>query len=71
MKNYWELGADLDLGTYPRDQELQFSLTDLDNETNFKNIQGTRHQGDPQWCADRFTYKYNSHGFRSREFDLD
>ena len=37
MKNYWELGFTLDLGTYPRDQELQFSLTDLDNETNFKN----------------------------------
>ena len=71
MKNYWELGADLDLGTYPRDQELQFSLTDLDNETHFKNIQGTQHQGDPRWRTDSFTYKYNSHGFRSQEFDLD
>lgn len=70
MKNYWTLGGGIDLGTYPRNQELQFSLTDLDNETNFKNIQGTRHQGDPQWHADSFNYKYNSHGFRSCEFDL-
>jgi hypothetical protein len=70
MKNYWELGATLDLGTYPCDQEMQFSLSDRDTEQHFKNIQGTRHQGDPQWRADSFTYKYNSHGFRSYEFDL-
>lgn len=70
MKNYWELGGSLDLGTYPRGQEMQFSLSDLDNEERFKNIQGTRHQGDPQWRADSFTYKYNSYGFRSNEFDL-
>jgi len=70
MKNHWELGATLDLGTYPCDQEMQFSLSDLDSEQNFKNIQGTRHQGHPQWHTDSFTYKYNSHGFRSQEFDL-
>lgn len=70
MKNYWSLGATLDLGTYPKGQELQFSVSDFDNETHFNNIQGTRYQGHPQWHADSFTYKYNSHGFRSREFDL-
>lgn len=70
MKNYWELGGTLDLGTYPRNQELQFSLNDLDNKQQFYNIQGTRHQGHPQWTADSFTYKYNSYGFRSQEFDL-
>jgi hypothetical protein len=71
MKNYWELGATLDLGTYPRNQELKFSLSDLDNEQNFKNIQGTRYQGHPIWHADSFTYKYNYNGFRSREFNID
>lgn len=71
MINYWQLGNTLDLGTYPRNQELQFSPSDLDSEERFKNIQGTRHQGHPMWRADSFTYKYNSHGFRSREFDLD
>jgi len=70
MKNYWQLGASLDLGTYPRGQEMQFSLSDLDREERFNNIQGTRHQGDPQWRADSFTYKYNSYGFRSNEFDV-
>lgn len=70
MKNHWQLGGTLDLGTYPRNQEMQFSISDLDNETQFKNIQGTRHQGHPQWRADSFTYKYNSNGFRSCEFDL-
>lgn len=69
MKNYWTLGSTLDLGTYPRGQELQFSLSDLDNEQHFKNIQGTRHQGHPKWHADSFTYKYNSYGFRSQEFN--
>jgi hypothetical protein len=69
MKNYWSLGSTLDLGTYPRGQELQFSLSDLDNEQHFKNIQGTRHQGNPEWHADSFTYKYNSYGFRSQEFN--
>ena len=70
MKNHWELGATLDLGTYPRDQEMQFSLSDLDSLERFNNIQGTRQQGHPDWRADSFTYKYNSHGFRSCEFDL-
>ena len=71
MKNYWQLGSTLDLGIYPRDQEMKFSLSDLDSQKRFNNIQGTRHQGHPQWTADSFTYKYNSHGFRSREFDLN
>jgi hypothetical protein len=70
MKNYWELGSTLDLGTYPRNQETQFSLSDLDSEQNFKNIQDTRYQGYSMWQADSFTYKYNSFGFRSCEFDL-
>lgn len=69
--NYWELGKTLDLGTYPKNQELTFSLSDLDNEERFKNIQGTRYQGHPQWTASSFTYKYNSFGFRSCEFNLD
>lgn len=71
MKNYWGLGTGLNLGTYPCIQEMQFSLTDLDNEQNFNNIKGTRHQGHPSWQANSFTYKYNSCGFRSREFNLD
>jgi len=71
MKNYWQLGTTLDLGTYPKNQELQFSLTDLDNEERFNSVQGTKHQGHPCWVADSFTYKYNSYGFRSCEFDLE
>lgn len=64
MMNYWKLGGTLDLGTYPRSQELQFSLTDTDNEKRF-------YKNPPAgWSADSFTYKYNSYGFRSREFDL-
>ena len=64
MKNYWELAATLNLGTYPYNQELQFSLTDLDNEDNFNKLPPSN------WSKNSFTYKYNSHGFRSREFDL-
>jgi hypothetical protein len=64
MKNYWQLGSTLDLGIYPRNQEMQFSLLDLDNKDNFAKLPS----GD--WRADSFTYKYNSHGFRSCEFDL-
>lgn len=69
--NYWKLGLGLNVGTYPPGEEMRFSLSDLDNETQFNNIQGTRHQGHPMWTADSFTYKYNSHGFRSVEFDLN
>jgi hypothetical protein len=65
MKNNWELGGTLDLGTYPRNQEMLFSLTDLDSEENFKKLVKSH------WSADSFTYKYNSQGFRSREFDLN
>jgi hypothetical protein len=68
--NFWELGKTLNLGTYKPNTEMQFSLSDLDTEEKFNNIQGTRYQGHPLWLADSFTYKYNSHGFRSREFDL-
>lgn len=71
MTNYWQLGDTLDLGTYPKNQELQFSPSDLDSEERFNNIQGTRHQGHLDWTADSFTYTYNSYGFRSREFNLD
>lgn len=65
MKNYWQLGATLDLGTYPRNQELQFSLTDLDNEDNFNKLPPNN------WFKNSFTYKYNSYGFRSQEFNLN
>jgi len=70
MKNYWKLGATLDLGIYPHNQEMQFSLTDLDTEDRFKNVQVIRFIGKQDWQADSFTYKYNSCGFRSQEFDL-
>jgi hypothetical protein len=65
MKNYWELGATLDLGIYPKNTEIQFSTnTDLDTEERF------RKNSSSNWQADSFTYRYNSYGFRSREFDL-
>jgi hypothetical protein len=70
MKNYWQLGSTLDLGTYPCNQEMQFSPSDLDSENHFKNLSISSFQGKQEWRPDSFTYKYNSHGFRSREFDL-
>jgi len=64
MKNYWVLGGTLDIGTYPRKQEMNFSLSDLDSEERFNTLPPSN------WTKDSFTYKYNSYGFRSCEFDL-
>lgn len=62
LKDHWGYQNSLDLGTYPRNQELQFSLTDMDTEQRFN-------QDPPEnWSRESFSYKYNSHGFRSREF---
>lgn len=63
LVNYWELSGTLDLGTYPKDQEIQFSLTDLDSEEQFNKLAVSN------WQKDSFTYKYNSCGFRSQEFN--
>lgn len=64
LKSHWDFANTLDLGTYPRNQEMWFSLTDLDSEH--------RYDSDPpdNWEKYSFSYRYNSHGFRSREFDL-
>ena len=61
--NYWTFAKTLNIGPYPRDQELQFSLSDLDNEEWFDKLPPS------EWRKESFTYKYNSHGFRSRPFD--
>ena len=65
--NYWNLGSTLDLGKYPKNQETQFSLTDLDSEDRFFN---NTKKFDQQYSSNSFTYKYNSYGFRSQEFNL-
>jgi len=66
MKNYWELGTTLDLGTYPKNTQIQFSTNaDLDTEERF------RKNPTPGWQADSFNYRYNSLGFRSREFNIN
>jgi hypothetical protein len=64
MKNYWTYG-ELPIGRYPPNSETNFSEMDLDNETNF-SLHKT-----PGWSKDSFTYKYNSHGFRTAELDAD
>jgi hypothetical protein len=64
MKNYWIYG-EIPIGRYPPNTESQFSPLDLDNEGNF-NIHKPL-----GWSKDSFSYKYNSYGFRSREFDLN
>jgi hypothetical protein len=62
LKNYWELSGTLDLGKYPKNQEMFFSLTDTDTEENYdKNPH-------PNWAKFSVKYKYNSQGFRSCEF---
>lgn len=65
MKNYWQYGAELPHGIYPPGTETQFSKLDLDSEELFNKNKPTG------WTADSFSYKYNSHGFRSREFDVN
>ena len=62
MKNYWQLGSSLNVGTYPPGQEMWFSLTDSDTEENY-NLNPS-----PHWAKYSLSYKYNNQGFRSREF---
>jgi hypothetical protein len=62
MKNYWELGATLDLGTYPPGQKMCFSLADSDTKENYDK------NPSPNWAEHSLNYKYNNQGFRSREF---
>lgn len=63
--NYWSLEHTLDLGTYPKGQEMCFSLTDSDTKENYERNTSTH------WAEHSLSYKYNSHGFRSREFELN
>ena len=63
--NHWVYGGSLDIGNYPRNETLQFSLTDLDNEREYDR------SPPPNWTKDSFDYRYNSCGFRSKEFDVD
>lgn len=65
MKNFWTYG-ELPMGLYPPNSETQFSSRDLDNENHFRTLKPSN-----RWSADSFTYKFNSHGFRSREFDIN
>jgi len=62
MKNYWELGGSLNVGTYPAGQEMWFSLTDSDTKENYDS------NPSPHWAEHSLSYKYNNQGFRSREF---
>jgi hypothetical protein len=64
MKNYWELGESLNLGTYPQGQEMWFSLTDSDTKENYDK------NPSPNWAEHSLSYKYNNQGFRSREFEV-
>jgi len=64
LKNYWNFGKTMDLGPYPRNTELQFSISDLDNEEWFNKLPAS------DWVRDSFDYKYNSQGFRSREYEV-
>ena len=64
IKNYWELGCSLNVGTYPPGQEMWFSLTDTDTKENYDQ------NPSPQWGEYSFSYKYNNQGFRSREFEI-
>jgi hypothetical protein len=64
MKNYWKLGATLNLGTYPPGQEMWFSLTDSDTKENYDK------NPSPNWAEHSLSYKYNNQGFRSRDFEI-
>jgi len=64
LKNYWELGGSLNVGTYPAGQEMWFSLTDSDTEENYQR------NPSPHWAEHSLSYKYNNQGFRSREFEI-
>ena len=70
MINHWEIGNTLNLGYYPKDQTMQFSLYDSDNEDNWKKVKDTKFLGREQWSEDSFDYKYNAQGFRS-DWDFD
>jgi hypothetical protein len=70
MINHWQLGGTIDLGTYPKNKTVQFSLTDLDSIDNWNKIKDTAFEGKGNWTADSFDYKYNAQGFRS-DWDFD
>lgn len=65
MKNHWQLGGTLDLGTYPKNERMQFSLSDLDSKENWKKVKDSDFPGKGNWSPDSFDYQYNSQGFRS------
>jgi hypothetical protein len=64
MKNYWTLGSGLNVGTYPCGQEMSFSPSDVDTEENYDK------NPSQHWGKYSVGYKFNSHGFRSREFEI-
>lgn len=64
MKNYWTLGTNLNVGTYPPGQEMYFSPTDVDSEENYDK------NPSEHWAKYSVKYKFNSCGFRSREFEV-
>ena len=65
MKNYWSLESGLNVGTYPCNQEMVFSPTDVDTEENYDK------NPSQHWSKYSVNYKFNSQGFRSREFKID
>lgn len=65
MKNFWKHCAHVPMGRNPRNTETQFSEIDLDSEDNWKKNPNL------DWRPDSFTYKFNSCGYRSREFDFN
>jgi hypothetical protein len=62
MINHWDLGVTIARGRYSPNTKTQFSEMDYDTEENWKKNPNL------EWSADSFTYKFNSHGYRSREF---
>lgn len=70
MKNHWQLGGTLDLGTYPKNERMQFSLSDLDSEANWKKVKDSDFPAKGNWSPESFDYKYNQQGFRS-DWDFD
>jgi hypothetical protein len=65
MKNYWSLESELNVGTYPCNQEMFFSPTDVDTEENYDK------NPSQHWGKYSVNYKFNSQGFRSREFKIN
>lgn len=66
MINYWNAPPTLDLGTYPKNQEMYF-LSSYGTDTE------AAYDANPhsKWGKYSVSYKYNSYGFRSREFDIN